>query len=350
MLVDMLHITTGSVHATAPFDLRQSIRAVAGFSPCSGEQTLTASTITKAICLEGRAVVITLAALPGGVRYRATSEQGLPLASENALRTWVRNYLSLDDDLTDFYAAAASDPTFAPIAEHLHGLHQVRFPSVVEAAVWFVLTQRAHQSVSRARKRTITDTYGPDITVDGVRHRAFPDLDQLLTIDEASWQAIVRNEGKAGYLVSVLRGLAEIGVDHLATADYADATAALRGIRGVGEFTAAAILLRGLGRMNHVPLDMPSFDGPARMVYGDAFNPDAVRAHYGVTLGYWSYYLKNATSADTYSPTARGLCSASTAALSDAGASAVTGTACAGLAGLDRSMVRTVRGASGLLT
>ena len=50
-----------------------------------------------------------LAALPGGVRYRATSEQGLPLASENALRTWVRNYLSLDDDLTDFYAARAAE-------------------------------------------------------------------------------------------------------------------------------------------------------------------------------------------------------------------------------------------------
>ena len=52
------------------------------------------------------------------------------------------------------------------------------------------------------------------------------------------------------------------------------------------------ILLRGLGRMDDVPLDVAGIAKVAEQVYGGGWDPDATRARYGEDLGYWSFYLK----------------------------------------------------------
>ena len=89
-----------------------------------------------------------------------------------------------------------------------------------------------------------------------------------------------------------MRGVAALGEAFLTTAPYAEARDALCAIPGIGPFSAAAILLRGLGRMDDVPLAMKGFAEPAREVYGAAWDPRATVRRYGPALGYWSYYLK----------------------------------------------------------
>ena len=69
------------------------------------------------------------------------------------------------------------------------------------------------------------------------------------------------------------------------------ARAALLDVPGIGPFSAGAILLRGLGRMDELP-GMHWFAREAREVYGDAFDEAAVRARYGRHVGYWAFYLK----------------------------------------------------------
>jgi DNA-3-methyladenine glycosylase II len=48
--------------------------------------------------------------------------------------------------------------------------------------------------------------------------------------------------------------------------------------------------LRGLGRMDEVPLDR--FEDPARAIYGDGYDVRAIARRYGDQIGYWSFYLK----------------------------------------------------------
>jgi DNA-3-methyladenine glycosylase II len=86
-------------------------------------------------------------------------------------------------------------------------------------------------------------------------------------------------------------GLLDIGEEYLRTAPYDEASKALRTIRGVGEFSASAILLRGLGRMDHVPLEMPSFVDVTSRLYGPGDHSAELRERYGRNLGYWAYYL-----------------------------------------------------------
>ncbi len=52
-----------------------------------------------------------------------------------------------------------------------------------------------------------------------------------------------------------------------------------------------AILLRGLGRMDFVPLEMPAFFDATAKVYGPGNHAARLRHRYGRHLGYWAYYL-----------------------------------------------------------
>ncbi len=121
---------------------------------------------------------------------------------------------------------------------------------------------------------------------------AFPTLDELVALEEDDYRQVIRQPGKAAVLPGVVRGVAAIGEGFLRGAPYAEARAALLAIRGLGPFSAAAILLRGLGRMDDVPLEGPQFLEPARAVYGRAFDPAAIRRRYGADLGHWAFYLK----------------------------------------------------------
>ena len=101
-----------------------------------------------------------------------------------------------------------------------------------------------------------------------------------------------KGSARPKYLHALDAGLLDIGEDHLREAPYDEATATLRGIRGVGEFTAAAILLRGLGRMDFVPLEMPAFFDATARVYGPGDHAARLRHRYDRHLGYWAYYLR----------------------------------------------------------
>ncbi|SEK94905.1 DNA-3-methyladenine glycosylase family protein [Streptacidiphilus jiangxiensis] len=283
---------TGTLPAVQPFDLRASVRFLRGFGACKGDQVLTDTGITKALSLDGRAVVFQLTPVPEGVRYELSSHSPPAADAELRVRTALDAYLSLSDDLRPFYALAQADhPAYASLVRRLHGLHHVRFLTLAEIAVWALVSQRTSRSDALGAKRAIT-ALGPTLTLNGTRFQAFPETDLLADLTHADWLDLVGHERKALYLGHLLRGLAGMGETYLRTAPYAEAYAALRSVKGVGDWTASAILLRGLGRMNHVPLEMRQFAVPAAAVYGGPVDPAALRRHYGEHLGYWSYYLR----------------------------------------------------------
>ncbi|MFD9893556.1 DNA-3-methyladenine glycosylase family protein [Amycolatopsis sp. NPDC059027] len=283
---------SGFLPAAQPFDLRTSIRFLQGFGACRGDQIMTEDTLTKAIALGGQAVVFKVSPADGGVEYALHSDRPISADLRDEVLFKIDGYLSLSDDLTEFYAQAAGDhPGYARLVKALWGLHQVRFLTVAEIGVWAVLSQRTPKNVSTALKRRITERFGRTIRYDGLQFQAFPELTDLRQLEVDDWLAIVKNARKAEYLTSLVEGLLDIGEEYLRTASYTQATKALRGIKGVGEFSAAAILLRGLGRMDFVPLEMPNFADATARIYGPGYDNQRLRGRYGDNLGYWAYYL-----------------------------------------------------------
>src|SRR5258706_101922 len=83
---------------------------------------------------------------------------------------------------------------------------------------------------------------------------------------------------------------AEDDVVAFCEAPYAEARDALLSIRGLGPFSAGAILLRGLGRMDELPW-MPRFADIARTLYRRTIDETTIARRYGRSIGYWSFYL-----------------------------------------------------------
>ena len=275
----------------APFALAQALTFMRRFAPCRDGLLIDDDAVTAALAIGGRAVPFTLRAVGAGLAIEV--DDALSPAAAALVVARARHLVSADDDLTSFYAAAAGDhPRYRALVAALHGLHHVRFLTLAEIAVYAVLMQRTPiVQAARARQRFAAH-FGYPVVVRGVTLHAFPELDELVALEEDDYRQVIRQPGKAAVLPGVVRGVAALGEGFLRAAPYAEAQAALIAIRGVGPFTAAAILLRGLGRMDDVPLEGKQFALPARAVYGRAFDPAAIRRRYGADLGHWAYYLK----------------------------------------------------------
>lgn len=286
-----------SVPVRAPFSFAHALAFLRRFPPCRGEYLIADDAITAAVAIDGRAVPFTIRG--------ATVETP---AHGDAIVARAAHFLGTEDDLTAFYAAAAGDPPFAPVIDALHGLHHVRFLTLGEIAVYAVMMQRASIERAAALKRRFLARFGVAVAGEP-RLRAWPELPALCELTPRAIAGAIGHRPKAEQIANAVRGVAAIGEPFLRDAPYAEARDRLLAIPGIGPFSAAAILLRGLGRMDELPwLDI--FDREARSVYGEAVDPAEIQQRYGNQIGYWSFYLRitgsRTPAASARSPRSRG--------------------------------------------
>jgi DNA-3-methyladenine glycosylase II len=295
------HTVAGRLTPAAPFDFAQTLRFTEDFTPARGEQRIAENTLSKAIMVQGRstgyhAVSAGTVDTPA-LNYTLSSAQPFTPAYIAASEDRLRFYLSLDDDLTAFYAIARADPAMAPIVERRYGLHQIKFPTPFENAAWAILTQRTPIPLARLVKDRLTQRYGASIAVEGEELWAFPDARSLVAADPDELASLVRNERKTAYLSAASAAFADVDESWLRTGAYDEVEAWLRAIPGIGAWSAAFILIRGLGRVERVERVAPNEPllNAAAKAYGEPITParfDELTARYGATSGYWAFYLR----------------------------------------------------------
>jgi DNA-3-methyladenine glycosylase II len=284
--------------ATPPFDFAQSLHFLANFAPTSTDQTITSTAVTKAISVNGTCVVFRLTS-NGTIEQPellATLFSGQPLSSsvKQAVMERISFYLSLNDDLAPFYDLARADPNFAPTIDRLYGLHHVKFLTLCEIACWSVLTQHLAIPAARKMRQALVEAYGSSLTVDGQVYWAFPERERLAAAGIDELATLIKDERRATYLHGVIAALGEIDEEFLRTAPYDEAEAALRSIKGIGPWSAAFILLRGLGRMERMLLDLKPFLRALPKVYGESATMKQLEERYGRWFGYWGFYFRAA--------------------------------------------------------
>ncbi len=296
------HTASGELSPTPPFDFAKSLAFLGHFAPTRQEQTLLPRALTKAVAVGGRAVVFRAA--PAGtveaprLAYTLHADGPLDAATERALADCIAFYLSLADNLRPFYALARDDPPFASVVARLYGYHQVKFPTPFENACWAVLSTRTPPVVARKLKDALTARFGAVLAVDEALHRAFPEPATLAAADPADLAATVGTERKARYLGGIARAFAETDEGWLRTAPYDEVEAWLRRLDGIGPWSAAFVLLRGLGRMERVPAERRLLEA-ASAIYGRGRplareDVERLAARYGPWQGYWAHYLRAA--------------------------------------------------------
>ena len=274
-----------------PFSFDQTLTFMRRFPPCQAETILGDDHATAAITVAGRAHAFTLRRRGTGLVVEVADGLAEPVARELARRAAA--FVGADDDLRALYAAAEDDAPFAPVVRELGGLHHVRFLGLEEIAVYCVMMQRAPLRMATRYKAKFLDRFGHRVEAGGRTLRAMPSLDELAVLEPADIAEAIGHRPKGERIAEVTRGVAAIGERFLREAPYAEARDALLAIPGVGPFSAGAILLRGLGRMEELP-SLEMFERDGRAIYGRAWNPRAIERRYGDKIGYWSFYLKTA--------------------------------------------------------
>ena len=287
--------TNSTLRVKEPFALGQSARFLNGFRPMAAEQEVDRNTITKALMINGQAVVFRLRERSGvnnSLDCTLFSKESISSGLKDQATKRISFFLSLEDDLDPFYQIVKrDDPEFLPVVNDLYGFHHVKFPSVLECAIWSILAQHSPLALSRKQKSAITKSYGEDIKLDGTTYWAFPDHGRLAEVGFEEVAKVINNRRKSEYLVSLLNAYPELDQEEMMKLDYEQAKQRLMQIKGIGEWSSSFILTRGMGRMEGLPSNLRKEIPRVDEVYKTQMTADRVKSIYGKWVGYWLLYL-----------------------------------------------------------
>jgi DNA-3-methyladenine glycosylase II len=173
--------------------------------------------------------------------------------------------LGLDQDLSEFNAAASQIAWLRPLVDRMAGVRPPRYPTLWEACVNAILFQQVSiQSASAIMQRFVVALGTPvsaRMTEDDAHATEYPTLITFPGADTVAGATdeLLRSVGLTTARIATLRrvgaAIAAGALDEheLETASSEVAALELRRIKGIGPWTAAVILLRGLGRLDVFP-------------------------------------------------------------------------------------------------
>lgn len=184
----------------------------------------------------------------------------------------VRRILGVDVNLTGFYRSASRVRWLHPLALRMRGVKPPRHPTLWEACVNAIVFQQVSVAAASAIMRRFIVAIGEPLEHDGARLYRFPSAASLLGTRDARLRAAGLSAGKLATLRRVADALGRGALNEamLEKRRTPDAAALLCGIKGIGPWTAAVILLRGLGRLDVFPANDSSVARNLALIGGSA--------------------------------------------------------------------------------
>ncbi|HEV2235062.1 MAG TPA: hypothetical protein VGR57_00240 [Ktedonobacterales bacterium] len=173
-------------------------------------------------------------------------------AGEDAARAWAQALaaLSADCDGAGWPAVGQRDPVMGGLQTTYHYLRPVLFHSPYEAAAAFIIGHRISVQQGRKIRAALAERHGDAIAVNGATLHAFPRPQVLVDLAEFPGLSAEKVERLHGIAAAALDSW--LDRDTLRALPLAEALARLRTLRGVGDFFAQGILLRGAGVVDEV--------------------------------------------------------------------------------------------------
>jgi DNA-3-methyladenine glycosylase II len=303
----MLHHdeTSNSVNSTGPV-ARHEIRTVAPFRldlTVSAFRRLSTNVVDlfapdgqyiRALAGGPEPVVVRARQIPDSSSL-SVSVEGAPGSVPDAL-AMVRRMLGVDRDLVPFDRAAATIPWLAPLARRMRGVKPPRYPSLWEGCANSIVFQQVSLRAASTIMQRLIVALGKSVAVPDVPAPlyAFPDAASFANTPDAD----LRDMGLSGAKIATLRRVGEslasgtLDEAMLEERSSADAAALLCRIKGIGPWTAAVVLLRGLGRLDVFPANDSSIRSNLALVAGEAeLDPRAVLDTLGAQRGMLYFYL-----------------------------------------------------------
>ena len=291
----------GTLRPLAPFDFSKSLEFLSDFGPTQNEQEVKNYTFTKAVQAKGKTVAFEVAD-KGTIEnpkleFTAYSEAEFTHEVIELIADRITFFLSLQDNLKEFYEIAQKDLYMQPVIKQFYGLKQVKFVTPFEIACWAILAQRIPLNVARKMKENIVNRVGGQIKVKGVEYHSFPEPSNLEAISVELPQ-LVPNRRKSEYLLAVTEAFCKVEERWLREAPYDEVHDWLTNIKGIGDWSANFVMIRGLGRMEELSTVEPQLALDVARIYAgkeETLSNEEVcqiAEKYGKWKGYWAYYLR----------------------------------------------------------
>lgn len=176
-----------------------------------------------------------------------------PSRFKGVISETLRKVLSLDIDLTAFYELASRHRQLDSLVKRFIGLKPPRFPSVFEAVVNGISCQQISLNVGIRLLNRLSAAYGAPR---GENH-AFPLPEDLQRVVPRELRKLGYSTRKAENIIAIAKSVyrRDLDLDSLEHEEDQAVISRLRGLDGVGRWTAEYTLLRGLGRLDIFPGD-----------------------------------------------------------------------------------------------
>lgn len=244
--------------------------------------------------LTSRVILLRITGGPDEVRVELPGTDGHPgpltPAERREVRDAVAHMLRLDEDLTGFHALCREQG--GPWAVATRGLGRLlRSPTLFEDAVKTILTTNVQWGGTRRMVRELVEAFGEPHPADD-ELRAFPTPEAIAAADPEAFSERVGLGYRAPYVHELARRVAagELDLEGLAGSDLPTPSLEreLRGIRGVGPYAAATLLML-IGRYDVLPVDSVFRSFVARRHFGGEAVPDAEARAVYEPWGRWRY-------------------------------------------------------------
>ena len=168
-------------------------------------------------------------------------------------REIVERSLGMGVDLGGFYRLAADDRHLEGLARRFRGLKPPRFPTLFEALANAVACQQLSLEVGIELLNRLALAYGAELD----EGRSFPEAGVIAGLTVPSLRRLGFSARKADTLLRIATAIAVGALDEgrLERLSPPAILTALRGIRGIGRWSAEYVLLRGLAHHEVYPGD-----------------------------------------------------------------------------------------------
>jgi DNA-3-methyladenine glycosylase II len=236
----------------------------------------------------GTEVVAVRPSRAGAIEIRATGRR------PERWTAGVARMLGAEVDLTRWYARSSQIAWLSPIVAALRGLKPPRYPTLWEACAHAILFQQISIHAAAAIMRRAVMLLGDEVNGEGVRCIAFPPPKRWLEADDGELRRAGISANKVAHLRSAARAIAQGELDETALAALSTHEAAerLRSVRGIGQWSASVVLLRGMGRLDTFPLRDSGVARSLALLAGDArVDQTELLERLGDTRGMLYYHL-----------------------------------------------------------
>jgi DNA-3-methyladenine glycosylase II len=132
-------------------------------------------------------------------------------------------------------------------------------------AGWAVMSQRMRMEQAASLQVKLAQEAGDTIELGGETVASFPRPQSLLALD--GFPGIAEEKWKRLQVIARAALDGELEIDALLSRSYEESRARLLGLRGVGPWTADAILIRGCGPADLLPLSEPMLHAAVAQAY-----------------------------------------------------------------------------------